>query len=162
MEYVHAARDLTVENLSNQRIEGAAVARLRGRFLGSGQTRATLTVLPRTGGADLDLTARIEGADMASMNDLVRAYGGFTVAAGELSVYSELKMKNGAITGYVKPLFKDVKVGAAAEAEESKTLGHRLYQDAVGLAAKILKNRPGFDPKRRPKTWQSPESAERG
>ena len=193
--------DLTVENLSNQRIEGTAVARLRGRFMGSGQTQATLTVLPRTGGADMDLTVRIEGADMASMNDLARAYGGFNVAAGELSVYSELKVKDGVITGYVKPLFKDVKVGAAAEAEEPNTLGHRLYEGVVGLAAKILRNRlrgevatvvtisgrvdqlqystweivgrllqnaffkailPGFDPKRSPKTSQSPGSPERG
>ena len=110
--------------------------------MGSGQTQAMLTVLPRTGGADMDLTARIERADMASMNDLVRAYGGFNVAAGELSVYSELTMKDGAITGYVKPLFKDVKVGAAADRDEPETLGHRLYDGVVGVAAKILKNRP--------------------
>lgn len=92
--------------------------------------------------SQMDLTARIERADMASMNDLARAYGGFNVAAGELSVYSELKVKDGAITGYVKPLFKDVKVGAAAEAEEPKTFGHWLYEGVVGLAAKILRNRP--------------------
>jgi len=134
--------DLTVENLSNQRIEGTAVARLRGRFMGSGQTQATLTLLPRTGGADMDLTARIEGADMASMNGFVRAHGGFNVAAGEISVFSELKVKDGAITGYVKPLFKDVRVGAAGETEEPKTLGHRLYEGLVGVAAKILRNRP--------------------
>jgi hypothetical protein len=132
--------DLTVENLSNQRIEGAAVARLRGRFMGSGQTQATLTVLPRTGGADMDLTAQIEGADMASMNGLVRSYGGFNVAGGELSVYSEITVKDGAVTGYVKPLFKDVTV--AGDAEEPKTLGQRLYEGVVGVAAKILKNRP--------------------
>ena len=135
------------------------------------------------------------------MNDLVRAYGGFNVAAGELSVYSELTMKDGAITGYVKPLFKDVKVGAAADRDEPETLGHRLYDGVVGVAAKILKNRPrgevatvitisgradqlqystweivgrllqnaffkailpGFDPKRSPKTSQSPGSPERG
>jgi len=134
--------DLTVANLSNQRIEGTAVARLRGRFMDSGQTQATLTVLPRTGGADMDLTGRIEGADMAGMNDLVHAHGGFNVAAGELSVYSELKVKDGAITGYVKPLFKDVKVAHGADAGEPKTLGHRLYEGMVGLAAKVLQNRP--------------------
>jgi hypothetical protein len=72
----------------------------------------------------------------------VRAHGGFNVAAGELSVYSELKVKDGAITGYVKPLFKDVNVGAAADTEEPKTLAHRFYEGVVGLAAKILKNRP--------------------
>ncbi len=134
--------DLTLENLSNQPIEGKAVARLSGRFMGSGETRLQATVAPRAGGADMNVSARIEGTDMTRLNDLVRAYGGFDVAAGELSVYSELQVKNGAITGYVKPLFRDVQVGAVDGAEEPKTLGRRLYEAAVGAAAKILKNRP--------------------
>jgi len=33
----------------------------------------------------------------------------------------------------VKPLFKDVKLGAAAEAEEPRTLGHGFYDGVVGL-----------------------------
>src|SRR5712692_6363978 len=134
--------DLRIENLSNQQVQGTAVARIKGRLMGSGDTEVAATVAPRTGGADVDMTARVERVDMAGMSDLVRAYGGFDVAAGELSVYSELQVKGGAITGYVKPLFKDVKVGAVADAEEPKTLGHRLYEGVVGLAAKILKNRP--------------------
>ncbi len=133
--------DLTLENLSNQRIQGAAVARLRARFMGSGETRLQATVAPRPGGADMDLSARIEDTDMTRMNDLVRAYGGFDVAAGALSVYSEVQVKNGAITGYVKPLFRDVQVGVEG-GEESKTLGRRLYEGVVSAASKILKNRP--------------------
>src|SRR6266545_2289711 len=54
--------NLTVENLSNQRLEGTAVVRLRGRFMGTGDTAATMTLRPRTGGADMDLTARIDDA----------------------------------------------------------------------------------------------------
>jgi hypothetical protein len=135
--------DLTVENLSNQRIQGASVARLKGRFMGSGETQAQLTVRPRTGGYDMDLSAKIEGTDMARMNNFVHDYGGFNVAAGEMSVFTELKVADGAVTGYVKPLFRDVKVGTpAGEPEPAKTFGQRLYQGAVGLAAKILKNRP--------------------
>ena len=133
--------NLTLENLSNRRIQGTAVVRLSGRFMGSGETRLEATVAPRAGGADMNLAARIERTDMTRMNDLVRAFGGFDVAAGELSVYSELQVKNGDVTGYVKPLFRDVQVGADG-AEEPKTLGRRLYEGVVGAAAKILKNRP--------------------
>jgi hypothetical protein len=42
--------DLTLENLSNQRIQGKAVVQLRGRFMGSGETRLQATVAPRPGG----------------------------------------------------------------------------------------------------------------
>jgi uncharacterized protein DUF748 len=137
--------DLTVDNLSNQRLEGVAAARLRGRFMGSGAAQATIALRPSEGkgGADIDLSARIEGADMARMNNFVRNYGGFNVAGGEMSVYTELKVTNGAVTGYVKPLFRDVKVGTPpGEPEPGKTFGQRLYQGAIGLAGKILKNRP--------------------
>jgi hypothetical protein len=134
--------ELTLENLSNQRIEGAAVARLKGHFMG-GQAHASLAVRARKGGYDMDLSARVEDADMARMNNFVHDYGGFNVAAGEMSVFTELKVENGAVTGYVKPLFRDVKVGVPeGEPEPPKSLGQRLYQGAVGLAAKILKNRP--------------------
>ena len=134
--------ELTLENLSNQRIEGAAVARLKGRFMG-GEAHASLTVRPRKGGYDMDLSARVEDADMARMNNFVHDYGGFNVAEGEMSVFTELKVENGAVTGYVKPLFRDVKVGVPeGEPEPPKSFSQRLYQGAVGLAAKILKNRP--------------------
>ena len=134
--------ELTLENLSNQRIEGAAVARLKGQFMG-GEAHASLAMRPRKGGYDMDLSARVENADMARMNNFIHDYGGFNVAAGEMSVFTELKVANDVVTGYVKPLFRDVKVGVPeGEPEPTKTLGQRLYQGAVGIAAKILKNRP--------------------
>jgi len=133
--------DLTVENLSNQRVEGASVAHLKGRFMGSGAAQASLTLRPRKGGYDMQLSARVEDTDMVRMNNLVHNYGGFEVAAGEMSVYTELQVNNDAVTGYVKPLFRDVKVGTPA-GEPKPTLGRRLYQGAVGLAAKLLKNQP--------------------
>ena len=133
--------DLTVENLSNQRVEGASVAHLKGRFMGSGPAQASLTLRPRKGGYDMQLSARIEDTDMVRMNNLVHNYGGFEVAAGEMSVYTELQVNNDAVTGYVKPLFREVKVGTPA-GEPKPTLGRRLYQGAVGLAAKLLKNQP--------------------
>jgi hypothetical protein len=113
---------LSVEHLSNQRSEGLAVARLRGRLMGSGHTHVTATVQPQTGSADMDLTARIEDVDMARMKDLVRAYGGFDVSAGEFSAYSELRTKSGALTGYIKPVFRGVKVGDGGEGTQEKTL----------------------------------------
>ncbi len=133
---------LTVENLSNQRIEGAAVARLKGHFM-NGDARASLAMRPRKGGYDMEFSASVENADMARMNNFVHDYGGFNVSAGEMSVFTELKVANGAVTGYVKPLFRDVKVGMPeGEPEPAKSIGQRLYQGAVGIAAKILKNRP--------------------
>ena len=108
--------NLTIEHLGNQRRDGPAVARLTGQLMGRGETRLTVALQPQPGSADMDVTAQVEGADLVRLKDLVRAYGGFGITAGEFSVYSELRMKGGAIDGYVKPLFRGVKVGTDDEA----------------------------------------------
>ncbi len=134
--------DVSLEHLGNQRSQGPAVARIRGRLMGSGETHITATVQPQTGSADIDLTAQIERVDLASMKDLVRAHGGLDVVGGELSVYSELRTKDGALSGYVKPLFRDVKIGGDGDSGQEKSLRRRLYEGLVNVAGKILRNRP--------------------
>jgi hypothetical protein len=134
--------NLTVEHLGNQRRDGPAVARLTGQLMGRGETRLTVSLQPQAGSADMDVTAQIEGADLVRLRDLVRAYGGFDITAGEFSVYSELQMKAGAIDGYVKPLFRGVEVGTDGEAGAAeKGLRQRVYEGVVGIGAKVLKNR---------------------
>jgi hypothetical protein len=63
---------------------------------------------------------RIENTDMHAMNDLLRAHAKFDVSSGVFSVFSELHVKNGRVTGYVKPLFRDLKVYDAAQDEENR------------------------------------------
>ena len=87
--------NLTVEHLSNQRREGPAVARLTGQLMGRGDTRLTVSLQPQAGRADMDVTAQIEGADLVRLRDLVRAYGGFDITAGEFSVYSRAANEGG-------------------------------------------------------------------
>jgi hypothetical protein len=132
---------LTVEHLGNQRGDGPAVARLTGQLMGRGETRLTASLQPRRGSADMSVVAQIEDAALIRLKDLVRAYGGFEIKAGEFSVYSELQMKDGAIAGYVKPLFRGVEVGTDGETVAEKGLRQRLYEGLVGVGAKVLKNR---------------------
>jgi hypothetical protein len=74
------------------------------------------------------------------MNELFRAYGRFDVASGQFFLYSEMAAKDGVITGYVKPLFNDLKV-YAKEQDKSKSATKKIYERLVGGVAKILKNR---------------------
>jgi hypothetical protein len=133
--------DLTVENLGNQPQARPAVARLAGQLMGRGETRLTATLERRAGTADVDVTAQIEGAELVRLKDLVQAYGGFEIAAGQISVYSELRMRNGALDGYVKPLLRGVEVGGDGETRGDKTLRQRVYESAIGIGARVLKNR---------------------
>ena len=48
---------------------------------------------------------------------------------------------DGNITGYVKPLFRDVQVGGD-QPGEPKTFGQKVRESLIGVLAKILKNHP--------------------
>jgi hypothetical protein len=50
-------------------------------------------------------------------------------------------VKNGQVQGYIKPLFKDMKVYDPRQDKE-KSLFHKLYEGMVGGIAKLLENKP--------------------
>ena len=132
---------LHLENISNHLSEGSALVRLTGTFMGTGDTVISGTFRPESKSPDFDLDIKIERTKMRAMNDLLRAYGNFDVTGGLFSLYSELKVKNGHVEGYIKPLFKDMKVYDARQDKE-KTLFHKLYEGLVGGVAKLLENTP--------------------
>jgi len=133
--------DLRVGNVSNRLSEGIGRIELRGKFMGSGATQVVANFRPDEKGPDFDADIKIENTDMTAMNDLLRAYGKFDVVAGAFSFYSELHVKNGYLTGYVKPLFKDVKA-YDPEQDRDKGFVRRLYERIISGVSKVLKNVP--------------------
>ena len=131
---------LEIKNLSNHFSEGPATASLKGKFMGSGATTASATFRPETNGPDFDLKAGIEDTDLTKMNDILRAYGKFDVVRGKFSFFTELHIKDRQITGYVKPLFQDMKVYDKRQDAE-KSFFHKAYEALVGGVAKLLQNR---------------------
>ena len=138
--YVSSA-NLDVTNLSSGFRQGAAKASLTGLFNGSGATRGNATFRDDSKGPDFNLKVEIEGANLTSINDLLQAYGKFDVAKGTFSVYSEVHVSNGRITGYVKPLFKDIQVYSPQQ-DKNKPVLKKIYEKIVGGLAHLLKNRP--------------------
>jgi len=132
--------DAVLKNLTNHEMEGKAVAKLTGKFMGSGTAVAEATFEAEKSGPTFHIATRIEGVSVPSLNDLFRAYGRFDAAEGHFFLYVELAAKDGVITGYVKPLFKDMKV-YAAEQEKGKPLARKVYERVVGGVAKLLENR---------------------
>jgi hypothetical protein len=83
------------------------------------------SITPDTNGPNFDVAFRITDTEMPAMNDLF---------------YSELAIKDGQITAYVKPLFRDMKVYDQRQDRE-KTLFRKLYEKLVGGVARLLENR---------------------
>lgn len=135
-----ADTDLHMSNFSNQFSQGTAQARLKAKFMGSGITTASVNFRPENAGPDLDLYVKIEESQLTAMNDLLRAYGDFDVSAGVFSLVTELHVKKGAISGYIKPFFKDMTVYDRAK-DRDRGISHQMYEMMVGGVAMILENR---------------------
>jgi Domain of Unknown Function (DUF748) len=133
--------DFAVTNLSSGFREGPAEAKLTGRFMGSGAASGTAVFRDNRKGPDFEIQVAIEQASLPSINDLLRAYGKLDVVEGNFSVYSEVKVRNGRIEGYVKPLFKDVKV-YDPEQDKEKPVLKKIYEKIAGGLSHVLENRP--------------------
>lgn len=68
---------------------------------------------------------------MRRMNNLFRAYGNFDVVKGVFSFYADITVRGGKINGYVKPLFRDMRVYDQRQ-DRDKSLFRKLYECLVG------------------------------
>ena len=132
---------LDISNLSNQAEAGVATARARGLFMGSGKLDASARFRPRGKSANFDLRLVIEETEMKAMNGLFLATGNFDVNAGFFSLFTEIKVRGGAVDGYVKPLFRDVDVYDAKQ-DKKKNVLRQIYEGIVGGLSWLLENKP--------------------
>lgn len=128
-----------IRNFSNHFVKGPAEFGLRGQFMGTGKTVITGVFRPDKDGPDFNLEITIENTQMKPMSDLFGAYGNFAVDGGLFSFYSELKVENDRIDGYVKPMFQDMKVTDNRNKEE-KSIFHKLYIGIVKGLKELLEN----------------------
>lgn len=134
--------DFELRNLSSHPEDGPAEASLRGAFMGSGKVRGSGTFYPEGKGANFQAKLEIENTQLTTMNDLLRARGKFDVAQGTFSLYTQVRVRDGRIEGYVKPLFRDLKV-YDSEQDKHENAFRKMWEAIVGGVAKILENRRG-------------------
>jgi hypothetical protein len=132
--------DIALKNLSNHQRQGAADLTLRGKFMGTGDTNVSGSFLASQHGPAFDLNVAIQNTDLPSMNDILRAYGRFDVAAGQFSVFSEIDIKDSDMSGYVKPMFANLEVYNYQKDKGTGVL-HQAKELVIGGASHFFKNR---------------------
>jgi hypothetical protein len=73
------------------------------------------------------------------MNDILRAYGRFDVAAGQFSLFSQVGVRNGYLNGYVKPMFAGVEVYDYGKDKNTPVL-HQAKELLLDGASHLFKN----------------------
>jgi hypothetical protein len=131
--------DLALRNLSNHQNQGPADLTLHGEFMGSGDTSVGGDFLASQQGPAFNLKIAILNTDLPSMNDILRAYGRFDVAAGKFSVFSAVAIKDDDINGYVKPMFANLKV-YDYQTDKNTPILHQARKLVIGGASHLFKN----------------------
>jgi hypothetical protein len=82
--------------------------------------------------------AKLEGLNLANLNNFIDAFAKFDIKSGEISIYTEAAAKDGRITGYTKPIIKNLKV-LNWEKDKDKPL-KIAYEAVVEAVAWVFKN----------------------
>jgi len=133
--------DLTLGGWTNRSGAPASPFEARGLFMGSGETVVHGLFRPDLDGPDLDLAVAIRGTNLESMNDMLRAYANVDVVEGTFSFFSELRIADGQIEGYVKPVFQDVDV-YDKEQDQKEGFFRKLWERIADGLARLLENQP--------------------
>ena len=84
------------------------------------------------------LAIRLLGLDVTRTNALARAYGNFDFERGWFDLVMELDVKEGSVKGYVKPLFRNLKVFDLRR--DSANPFQVFWEAVVGVAASVFRN----------------------
>jgi hypothetical protein len=142
--YLHhtdlVARNLTnAQNLSESRV---ATVRVDAIPMNAGRLRARLEIDPFARRPDFDFDGQVTGADLTQWNDFLRAYAGFDVERGAVSVFAELLADGDRFDGYVKPFFRNVDVLHWEEEKDEQGFFASVWEAVVGTTGELLEDQP--------------------
>jgi hypothetical protein len=135
----------TIDNLGNIRDEtNPLVATVQATALAMDQAKLELkmTLDPSSYRPTFHLAVRLLGLDVTKLNDLALTFGKFDLKRGWFDLVIEADAKEGALTGYVKPLFRNLKVFSLAQDIKEDSVLQFFWQAIVGGATTVFKNFP--------------------
>ena len=108
--YVHQMSG-NVQNLRNVVDKSQplpSTLKINGNSIGGGKLnmQGRMNILKEI--PDMDLKTELENVDLRALNDYSNAYAKVDIKKGNLSLYSELIIKDKQVTGYIKPIVTDL------------------------------------------------------
>lgn len=133
--------NLLATNLSTVQDESKklpANLKATGTSLGGGKLDivADLNLLKQI--PDMDLNLKFEEVDVTALNDFAQAYAKIDVERGTFNLYTEIAIDNAELSGYVKPLFEDLKIIDWKNEEEG--FFRKVWETIAGGVVEIFEN----------------------
>ena len=112
--------------------------------MGTGNADVSGSFVPETKTPDLHISIKVEGTQWPPWTISLRSTGVSTYNPVSFLFYSELIVRGDRVEGYVKPLFKDMKVVDLRSPQEKRGFFHKLYVAGVkGQPPKSSRTGPG-------------------
>jgi hypothetical protein len=87
-----------------------------------------------------DMNAELKDTNLVLLNEFFEAYAKIDVNKGKFGLYTEVAAKDGAFTGYVKPLVKDLDV--LGKEDRHDNIFRKAWEALAGGAGEVFKNQP--------------------
>lgn len=89
---------------------------------------------------DIDLNLKFENVKLPALNDFLQAYAKVDAETGTFFLYSEVVVKKGQLSGYVKPILTNITLADWGEGKGS--LLQNIWETIVGTVAELFENQP--------------------
>lgn len=134
---------LTAHNLANVeensgRLPSSVV--LTGTSIGGGRLKGNMKVNILKEMPDVDMNMQLTSVRLTSLNGFIKKYGKFDVEQGTLNMYSEMKILDGSIQGYVKPFIRNLKVLDWKKDKKEGGILQAAKEAVIGLFGKVVEN----------------------
>lgn len=135
---------ISVTNLTNLKdLLGKKVAKaeISGKVLKHGSASVDIAFNP-SNYADFDFKLEAYNIHLKQANDLFRAYAKLDFEDGVGEIFSEISGGNGAISGYIKPLFKDINILSWSQdvEEQEDNLIQFAWEGLIGFFNALFTN----------------------
>jgi hypothetical protein len=132
--------DLT--NIRNQTKPMVTTVQATATVMDQAKLQYQMTLDPFSYRPTFHMALRVLGVDVTKLNDLALTYGKFDFKRGWFDLVLEADSKEGQLTGYVKPLFRNLKVFSLSEDIKQDNVLQFFWQALVGGTTSLLKNIP--------------------
>jgi hypothetical protein len=137
--------EASVDNLTNIRDETnplVSTVKVTAMAMDQAKFEYNMSLDPFSYRPTFHMATRLLGLDVTKINDLAVTYGKFNFKRGWFDLVVEADSKEGQLTGYAKPLFRNLKIFSLTEDIKEDNVLQFFWQALVGATTTVLKNIP--------------------
>jgi hypothetical protein len=97
-----------IRNVEDKNARLPSSVTLRGQSIGGGALAVDghMNIIKQI--PDIDIDAKLEKVNLPALNNYAQAFAGIDFNSGNFDLYTEMKVTDGQVTGYIKPLLRNI------------------------------------------------------